>query len=119
PLVFLLAYGSHARLEANPGSSLCTNNDRIEQEDIAVFIDNADLSDQFEEAFPYILEENSSESNDDDSSNNNEFDQAENATGDWNLFLPHLFVQSRLPFSTMLPCGAALPLYLLHQVFRI
>lgn len=119
PLVFLLAYGSHAHSEANPGPSLCTNNDRIEQERIAVFIDDADLSDQFEEAFPYILEENSTESNDDDSSNNSGFDQAENSTGDWNLFLPHLFVQSRLPFSTLLPRGAALPLYLLNQVFRL
>ncbi|MCA0235291.1 MAG: hypothetical protein LCH81_02800 [Bacteroidetes bacterium] len=118
PLVFLLAYGSHAHSEANQGLSLCTNNDRIEQRGIAVFIEDADLSDQFEEDFPYILEENSTESNDDDS-NNSGFDEAEQSSGEPTLcFLPPI-TQVRLPFSTLLPRGAALPLYLFNQVFRL
>lgn len=118
PLVFLLAYGSHAHSEANQGLSLCTNNERIEQRGFAVFIEDADLSDQFEEDIPYILEENSTESNDDDN-NNGGFDEAENASGEWVVYLPHPFKQAGLPFSTLPVRGAALPLYLFNQVFRI
>lgn len=120
PFIFLLAYGNLAHSAANHSPTLCSIDDHIKQQIVAAFIEDTDLSDQFDEELPYILEENSSSNNDDDSSSNNDdFEQESNDVSEWHSRLHIAHLDRHLAFAGQPLRHNTAPLYLLNRVFRI
>ena len=116
PLVLLLAYGNLLYSESSHSPTYGSFVDRIERTGAVVF-DNTRTADLLEEAFQVIVEENSTENNDNDDSN----DTAGAPAPQPSLFQPcsTLSAECIAPATDLIPAGKALPLYLLHRVFRI
>lgn len=83
------------------------------------FIDNINVVDLFEEAFQYLVEENSTDSNDDDNGGSKDFDDDDCLQHGWSLPFTDLLCKAHILIRPLSPAGKAAPLYLLHRVFRI